>query len=132
MSDKNKHIIAAALQSAVAAAVVIIIFLMKGGASSENLLLSITNAVSISALIYMCIAAFMFLGTTDFGDIFGYAGRKALHSLIPGSFPDTKTYYDYKQEKAEKRAKKRGFKTTLIIGIVLLLCAVILTFICMA
>jgi len=132
VSDKKKHIIAAALQIAVAAAILISIFFIRGGFKSEDIFLTITDAVSITAIFYLCIAAFMAIGTTDFGDIFGYALRRAGHALIPGMVPDTKNYYDFKQEKAKNRKKKRGFRTTLIIGIVLLLSAVIMTILYMA
>jgi hypothetical protein len=55
----------------------------------------------------------------------GYAVRTAAHLLIPFRKVERKTFYDYKEERAEKRGKTPSF-IGIVGGVYLLLSAVFL------
>ena len=88
---------------------------------------AVADAFSITALLYLCIGALLFVSTTGFFDIFGYAVKRGAHALIPGIVHDnTGDYYEYLEEKKLKR-KGHSLKSTLIAGVVLLAIGAFLT-----
>ena len=80
--------------------------------------LRLCDGFSITAMIYICFGILMWISTTGFFDIFAYAFRKGAHAIIPGMGLDNSmnSYYDYKQDKMDKR-KSRPMYSTLVIGI---------------
>lgn len=87
------------------------------------------DGFTVAAVLYLGIGALIWISTTGFFDIFGYAVKKAAHALIPGMVEDnTGRYYEYKIEKEEKR---KGFfeQFTLKLGVIFLIISAILLFV---
>ena len=88
---------------------------------------AIDDAFSIIALLYLCIGSLLWVSTTGFFDIFGFAVRRALHALIPGMVRDTTgDYYEYQEEHRRKR-RERSLKSTFFAGLFLLAVSIVLT-----
>ena len=88
------------------------------GAMPADRAKAVCDGFSITAMIYICFGILMWISTTGFFDIFAYAFRKGAHAIIPGMGLDNSmnSYYDYKQDKMDKR-KSRPMYSTLVIGI---------------
>lgn len=117
----------------IAAALVLSLVIMGlGGAFDAQLSMpdrvkGVCDGFSITAMLYICLGILIWVSTTGFFDIFGYAFRKGAHAIIPGmgfdNCPDR--YYDYKQDKMAKR-KTKPIHSTLVIGILFLIVSIIL------
>ena len=69
----------------------------------------------------------MWISTTGFFDVFGYAFKRAARVFVPNFFVDAEgNFYEYKMEKVEKR-KSFSQHSTLIIGAIFLIISIILT-----
>ncbi len=107
-----------------------LIMLMRGlfraGTLADRVLI-ICDGFTITAFCFLGIGALIWVSTTGWFDIFGFAFGKALHAFIPGRVHDkAESYYDYKVKKAADR-KPFSERSTLIIGFVLLLVSIVLT-----
>lgn len=104
--------------------------LMRGLFEAEtpaDKVLIICDGFTVTAFGFLGIGALIWVSTTGWFDIFGFAFGKALHALIPGRVHDsTGSYYDYKMKKAADR-KPFSEHSTLIIGFVLLAVSIVLT-----
>lgn len=88
---------------------------------------TVCNAFSIVGLMYLCFGSLLWVSTTGFFDIFGFAAKRALHAFIPGLVKDNAgNYYEYLEERKIKR-KSRPLKSTFFAGVFLLIIAILLT-----
>lgn len=96
------------------------------------------DALFSTALIWLGIGGMMFVAATDFFDIFGYAFSSLLVLFSPLKSPkEQKKFYEYKQDRNEKRKKKADERkngnliptTMVIIGVVLLVAAIAVMFV---
>ena len=93
----------------------------------SDILMVISDGFTVVAVLYLGIGALMWISTTGFFDIFGYAFKRATRVFIPNFFGDAEgNFYEYKMEKHEKR---KGFSqySSLIIGGIFLLISIVLT-----
>lgn len=87
--------------------------------SAEMLLIAADSFTAI-AFIFVGIGALVWISSTGFFDIFGYAFKWSAHALIPGLFRlNAENFYEYKLEQKEKSHK--GYGGMLVVGIALLL-----------
>ena len=96
------------------------------------------DALFTGALLWLGFGGMMFVAATDFFDIFGYAFSSLLVLFSPLKSPkEHKKFYEYKQDKAEKRRKREEERrsgnavplTMVIVGALLLIAAVALLFV---
>ncbi len=92
------------------------------------LVMAVSDGCTVTGVLYLGMGAIMWVSTTGFFDIFGYAVKRGLHAILPGMVqPDDEArFYEYKV----KREGKRGRFTqhlSLIIGLVLLILGTITT-----
>ncbi len=106
------------------------IMLMRGLFEAEKLadkVLIICDGFTITSFAFLGIGALIWVSTTGWFDIFGFAFQRAVHVFIPGQIRDkTGSYYDYKMKKAAER-KPFSERSTLIIGLVMLAASIVLT-----
>lgn len=90
------------------------------GVTTEERVRGVCDGISVAALLYVSFGILLWVSSTGFFDIFGYAFRKGAHAIIPGMGLDKHvSYYDYKEERAAKR-KTKPIRSTLFIGLGLL------------
>lgn len=95
--------------------------------SGADRILIICDGFTVTALLFLSMGIILWVATTGFFDIFGYALRKGAHALIPGLVRDELPgFYEYKLEKQEER-KTKGEKSMLLIGAAFLLVSLALT-----
>lgn len=88
---------------------------------------AVCDGFTVAAFLHIGIGVLLWISTTGFFDIFGYAFRKGAHAIIPGLFRDTAGgYYEYKIDKEDGRNPHTHWRT-LIIGVFLLVISFILT-----
>ena len=95
--------------------------------SVDEIVMAISDGFTVAGLLYLCLGALMWVSTTGFFDIFGYAFKKAAHALFPGMVDNTSAnYYDYK---VGKLGKRKGFSqhSALVIGAGFIVISFILT-----
>lgn len=96
------------------------------GITTEERIRGVGDGISITALLYISFGILLWVSSTGFFDIFGYAFRKGAHALIPGMGLDKHvSYYDYKEERAAKR-KTKPIRSTLLIGLGLFVISMVL------
>lgn len=91
--------------------------------------MAVGDGFTVAAVMYLGCGAIMWVSSTGFFDIFGYAVKKAAHALLPGMVSDdVGRYYEYKMEKETKR---KGFfeNFTLMLGIIFFVLSAILLFV---
>lgn len=94
---------------------------------TSDIVMAVGDGFTVAAVLYLGMGALMWISTTGFFDIFGYAFKRAARVFIPNFFVDAEgNFYEYKMEKVEKR---KGFSqySSLIIGAVFLVISIILT-----
>lgn len=97
-----------------------------GGLTAEERIRGICDGISITAMLYISFGVLLWVSSTGFFDIFGYAVRKGAHAIIPGmGFDKPISYYDYKTEKTVKR-KAKPIRSTLLIGLGLFVISMVL------
>ncbi len=88
---------------------------------------TVDDAFTVVALLYVCFGALLWVSSTGFFDIFGFAVKRALHAFVPGFVGDeVADYYEYKEERRGKR-KERSIKSTFFAGVFLLVISIVLT-----
>lgn len=93
----------------------------------SDIVMAIGDGFTVAAVLYLGIGSLMWISTTGFFDIFGFAFKRGAHAIIPNMFVDAEGgYYEYKMKKAEKR---KGFTEhfTLKLGFVFLIISILLT-----
>ena len=89
-----------------------------------------SDALFIPAVLWVGMGGLMWVATTDFFDIFRYGFSSLLVLFTPFKNPkDHKHFYEYKQERAEKRKGKSVPVTILVVGVALMLGALVLSFV---
>jgi flagellar basal body-associated protein FliL len=95
--------------------------------TAPDALRAVDDAFTIVALTYLCVGALLWVSTTGFFDIFGFAVKRALHAFVPGLVKDgVGDYYEYREGRRVKR-RSRSLKTTFLVGVVLLAVSFALT-----
>ena len=93
----------------------------------SDIIMAISDGFTVAAVLYLGMGGLMWISTTGFFDIFGFAFKRAARAFIPNFFVDADTsYYEYKVGKSEKRS---GFTqhSALIMGVIFLVISIILT-----
>lgn len=93
------------------AMVVLVLWLRDFGAvdSRSQQLRHLADAFTIPGVIFMLVAALIWVASDGFFDGFGYAGRWTARMLLPFLKLDDEKYYDYKMRKAENRLHGYSF-----------------------
>ena len=73
------------------------------GTSRTATLMILCDAFFVPGILLTMFGALMWIATTGFFDSLGYAFRTAAHLFIPFKGGERKSFYDYKEERAEKR-----------------------------
>ena len=93
----------------------------------SDIIMAIADGFTVVAVLYLGIGSLMWISSTGFFDIFGFAVKRGLHAILPGMIQECEgNYYEYKVQKNEKR---KGFTEhlTLKLGLVFLVISIILT-----
>ena len=93
----------------------------------SDIIMAISDGFTVVAVLYLGIGSLMWISTTGFFDIFGFAVKRGLHAILPGMVQECEgNYYEYKVQKSEKR---KGFTEhlTLKLGLIFLIISIILT-----
>ena len=120
-----KYYVQAGLGLVLAFAIMVFRGLFEEGTVADKVMI-IGDGFTVVAVLYLGVGALMWVSTTGFFDIFGYAFKKAAHALVPGLVQDDAgRYYEYK---VEKEIKRKGFfeHFTLKLGVVFLIISAIL------
>lgn len=109
----------------------VLMMLARGVLSAETTadrILAVCDGFSIVGVLEVCFGLLLWVAGEGFFDSITYAAKSAAHMLIPGRARQShKTFYDYKQEKAEKRMNRSAAGVVLRSGIVLLVLGVVFT-----
>ena len=86
-----------------------------------------SDAFFVPAVLWTGLGAMMWIATTGFFDIFSYAFSSLLVLFSVLKNPrDHKHYFEYKQDREERRKEKGHTHTTMIVGIILMVVALAL------
>lgn len=89
----------------------------------------ISDSFTVTAFLFVGVGILVWISTTGFFDIFGFAFKKGLHHILPVFIRDDPGgFYEYKQEKEERRAV-RTQRSTLIVGLFFLAASLVSTFV---
>ena len=93
----------------------------------SDIVMAIGDGFTVAAVLYLGMGALIWISTTGFFDIFGFAFKKAARVFIPAMFIDSEgNFYEYKIKSEEKR-KTFTQHTSLLIGLAFLVISIILT-----
>ena len=70
----------------------------------ELVAMILCDAFFVPGIFFVLFGALLWVASTGFFDSISYAFRTAAHMLLPILHKERKSFYDYKTEKAEKRA----------------------------
>lgn len=124
---KNAKFVAALVTGLILAFAVMWIRGLFTAESAAEVVMAVSDGFTVAGLLYLCMGALMWVSTTGFFDIFGYAFKKAAHALIPGMVDNSpNNYYDYK---SGKEGKRKGFTqhSALVVGVGFIVISLILT-----
>lgn len=124
---KNAKFVAALVTGLILAFAVMWIRGLFTAESAAEVVMAVSDGFTVAGLLYLCMGALMWVSTTGFFDIFGYAFKKAAHALIPGMVDNSpNNYYDYK---IGKEGKRKGFTqhSALVVGAGFIVISLILT-----
>ena len=97
--------------------------------SMADIIRGVCDGFTVTALLYVSLGALMWVSTTGFFDIFGFAFRKGMHHILPVFVrEDPGGYYEYKVDKEERRQAKPQ-RSTLLVGLFFLAVSIVLTFV---
>ena len=120
------------VQAGVGFVLALVVMISRGAFSKPALsdkIMAIGDGFTVAAILYLGFGALMWVSSTGFFDIFGYAVKKAAHAIVPGMVQDdVGRYYEYRVQQEEKR---KGFLDhfTLKLGFVFLAISAILLFV---
>lgn len=123
---KKKTLKSIGIQFGIAAALSIAVAFADGLHLSDDMSLiwhHLNNGFFIIAVLYVGVGSLMWISTTGFFDIFGYAVKFIAYRFSPSHRDERFTYYDYKCEQNDKRDAKPMTHTVLIAGLLVLACA---------
>ncbi len=93
---------------------------------AEDVVKILCDSFFVIAVMYLGIGSLLWVSTTGFFDIFGFAIGHAAHTLIPGMVKEIESdFYTYKMTKADKRTEK-PLLSTFIVGVLFLIISIIL------
>lgn len=108
----KKSLIKYASAVGIAGAMALIVLWLRDFASVDSKaeqLRHLADAFTIPGVIFMMVAALIWVASDGFFDGFGYAGRYAARMLLPFLKLDDEKFYDYKMRKAERRLHGYSF-----------------------
>lgn len=95
--------------------------------TAEARLLAASDAVSVVALMFVCVGALIWISSTGVFDMLGYALKKGAHALIPGRIGDPAIdFYEYKMAMKEK--ERHTPISILVVGLILLALSFVLIY----
>ena len=95
--------------------------------NTADVIRGVCDGFTITALLYVAVGMLLWISTTGFFDIFGFAFRKGLHHILPVLIrEDPGGYYEYKTDQEEKRQVKPQ-RATLLVGLFFLAISIVLT-----
>lgn len=95
--------------------------------NTADVIRGVCDGLTVTALLYVALGMLMWISTTGFFDIFGFAIRKGIHHILPVFVrEDPGGLYDYKLEKEEQRQAK-PLRSTLLVGLCFLAVSIIFT-----
>lgn len=95
----------------------------------SDVIMYIGDGFTVAGVLYLGVGALIWISSTGFFDIFGFAVKKAAHAIVPGMIDNIDgNYYEYKVQMTEKR-KAFFHYFTLILGLVFLAISAIFLFI---
>ncbi len=108
-----------------------LMMLARGVLSAETTadrILAVCDGFSIVGVFEVCLGLLMWVAGDGFFDSLGYAVKSAAHMFVPGKARQAhRSFYDYKQEKAEKRRNRSTVGIVLRSGLLLLVLGVVFT-----
>ena len=131
------------VQGAVGLVLSLVVMISRGAFASGDTVtaadrvMAISDGFTVTALLFICFGALIWISTTGFFDIFSYAFKKAAHAFVPGAYADeTANYYTYvtgqknkrksrKERKEEMGMEETSEKSTLFIGLIFLVLCLI-------
>ncbi|MDE5819146.1 MAG: DUF3899 domain-containing protein [Lachnospiraceae bacterium] len=95
--------------------------------NAADVIRGVCDGFTVTALLYVAMGMLLWISTTGFFDIFGFAFRKGVHHILPVIIhEDPGGFYEYKVEKEEKRQVKPQ-RSTLLVGSFFLAVSIVLT-----
>lgn len=82
----------------------------------DLMLMILCDALFVPGIFFVMFGALLWIASTGLFDSITYAFRTAAHMFLPFLSKDRKSFYDYKTEKAEKRADTPKFIFVVGIG----------------
>ena len=129
MEKIKKILIKYGISIGVGAALVLLFLDLNGFYAAEVLTDKyklIADAFTIPGVIFVMVAALVWVSTTGFFDMLSYGLGKAVRSLIPGgAAKKSESFFDYKTSKEGKRFS--GYSFILFTGILFLVIGVVFT-----
>lgn len=125
---KKKTLKSIGIQFGIAAALSVAVAFANGlSFSDESSLIwhHLCDGFFIIAVMYVGVGSLMWISTTGFFDIFGYAVKFIAYRFSPSHRDEKFTYFDYKCEQNDKRDAKPMTHTVLIAGLFVMACAVV-------
>ena len=125
MGFNKKTLISIAVQLVIALAIAWMVASFQGFVPGGEAYLNcryFSDGCFVSAVIFVGMGALLWISSTGFFDIFGYAMKSLLVLFSPLKKPgEHPHYYEYKCEKDAKRQAKPITHTVLIVGVIVLL-----------
>ena len=114
MSTLKKKLLQYGICGLIGAVIAVLVMNTEGlslfwGVHWETALVILCDAFFIPGILLVLFACLLWIANTGFFDSLGYAIRTAAHLLIPFRKVERKSFYDYKEERAEKRGKTPAF-----------------------
>lgn len=129
MEKFKKIIIKYGISLVVGAALVLLFLDLNGFYVAETILEKyklLADAFTIPGVVFIMVAALVWVSTTGFFDILSYALGRAFRALVPGGAARSpESYHDYKEKKAEARFS--GYSFILYTGIIFLVIGIVFT-----
>lgn len=97
--------------------------------NTADVIRGVCDGFTVTALLYVAMGMLLWVSTTGFFDIFGFAFRKGVHHILPIFIrEDPGGFYEYKLDREEKRQVKPQ-RSTLLVGLFFLAVSIVLTFV---
>ena len=95
---------------------------------TAEILLTISDGLCVTALLYISVGCLRWISTTGMFDIFGYAVRMGANMLLPGRIREhSGNFYEYKLTQASKRPGRLSGRTLILDGSFFMVLAIIVT-----
>lgn len=105
--------------------IVFLVMSARGAFKAEKtaeVVMAVGDGFTVAAFLYLGTGALVWVASTGWFDIFGFAVKRGIHAILPNFFPEeTDGYYEYKVKKAEKRKEFTEYLALKLGGIFLLI-----------